>query len=102
MTLRTDIASDIAGDHVYFDVVAGFAVTATLEDSSTIPVRLINDPTIGDLGETRVNMSTPRAYARTSEAPAIDTLITIDSVEYCVTHAEPYPNGRTLLHLHET
>lgn len=99
MSLKTDIAADMASDHVYFDVVGGHAVTATLADSSNIPVRFMNEPGVFDGGETRASITTPRAYCRASEAPSVNDTVTVDSISYRVTHRESDTIGRSLLHL---
>lgn len=101
MTLLTDLASDIAGEHCFFDESSGFAVDATYLGAD---LRLIfdNDYSEFDSGEVPIAGSQPRAWVRTAEAPAIDGTVTISGAAYTVRNIEADNNGVSMLVLHRS
>lgn len=100
MTLLDDMASDISGSHVFYDTDSGFAVDATTT-GGTIQVIFDNDFIALDEGVFSVNGTQPRAWCRTSEAPARDATLVINSVTYVVYNNEINSDGETLLQLVE-
>ena len=100
MTLLSDLASDIAGEHVFFDEDSGFAVDATYQGSD---LRLIFDNEYAEFeaGGTPIVGSQPRARCRTSEAPTVGNSLQIGSDWYVVRNVEDTGHGDSVVVLHE-
>ncbi len=99
MSLNDDMAADIAGGHVFFDINSGFAENATTASGGVVPVVFDLEYYESDTGELTIGSRAPRCWIRDTDQPAIGSTLTIRSVDYAITHAEPNGDGESYLYL---
>jgi len=99
MSLNDDMAADIAGGHVFFDIESGFAENATTAGGGVVPVVFDLEYYESDTGELTIGSRAPRCWIRDTDQPAIGGTLTIRSVDYAITHAEPNGDGESYLYL---
>lgn len=100
MSLRDDMATDIGGDSVFYDIESGWAESATVYSTSlVVPVLFDLEYYDSETGDLVMGTRAPRCWIRSSDAPVVGDSLTIRSVQYQVTHAEPNGDGESYLYL---
>jgi len=99
VSLNDDIAADIASGHVFYDIDSGFAENATTASGENVPVIFDFEYLESDTGELAIGSRAPRCSIRSTDQPAIGGTLTIRSVLFSITHAEPNGDGESYLYL---
>jgi len=100
MSLRDDMATDISGGSVFYDIESGWAESATVYSTSlVVPVLFDLEYYDSETGDLVMGTRAPRCWIRSSDAPVVGDSLTIRSVQYQVTHAEPNGDGESYLYL---
>ena len=100
MSLRDDMATDISGGSVFYDIESGWAESATVYSTSlVVPVLFDLEYYDSETGDLVMGTRAPRCWIRSSDAPVVGDSLTIRSVQYQVTHTEPNGDGESYLYL---
>lgn len=102
MTLLADLASDIAGDDVFFDTDSGFAQTVTnVTAGGTFPAIFDNEYSGFDSDGFEVQTTEPVLICRTADVPTRDDILTVNSVNYVTYSIDTNTNGTSVVHIKE-
>ena len=100
MSLRDDMATDIGGGSVFYDIESGWAESATVYSTSLIvPVLFDLEYYDSETGDLVMGTRAPRCWVRESDNPGISEWLTIRGVRYQITHEEPNGDGEVYLYL---
>ena len=97
MSLLNDLAADVASDDVFFSKASGFAEDVAISGGGSFRALFKGQYNEVELGGYAASSRDTYLVCREADAPALDTSITVRSVNYRVMTIEPDGNGMAQL-----